>query len=713
MSTERAARLLQSICWPGTQLEAAVQNLSRKGKLISGKSNVVGHHSSQEKSVNERLYSTANILDVHVEQVRCNYDQLSIMLKRVSPALIRLEFDEDEFFLAICGTSSKHLHLLSPSLRVVKIPVREVIEQLVYEEAKPIRQRINTLFNNSGILLARREKAIRALLDENLASFYIDTCWILRQPTHKSVWDQLRHKGLLFRFITMLGCRGVQLCFFVMSWWLIGRAILGGYIDGGWLVAWILLVVTQVPISLITARLQGGISVEMGALLKRRLMASALHIAPGEVRHMGVGQVLSRVYDAESIEAGALQAGFRVILGILELFFAALVLFWGGGGLPYIVGLCFFSVTAVYFGRNLYFSRRDWTAQRITMTHSLVEKMIGHRTRLAQEKPEQWHRDEDGELSEYLQRSAAMDSQVVYLVTLLPRTWLLLGILGLIPAFVSGSGDNAALAVILGGVLLGYRAVGNSMSGFTAGLNALVAWERIRDIFKLETVNANGQSTKGQSVGLEAGAVPKDQPLCFLRDLSFVYSKKNKPVLNGCNLSIFPSDRVLLQGASGSGKSTLASILVGLKKPTDGLLLLNGYDSSSIGWGGVKKFVASAPQFHENHVMGDSFLFNLLMGGAWPPDKDSLLKAYKICDELGLSPLLEKMPAGMLQTVGEMGWRLSHGEKSRLFIARSLLQDSELVVLDESFAALDPESLNLAMECVRKYSKTLVVIAHP
>jgi ABC-type multidrug transport system fused ATPase/permease subunit len=63
--------------------------------------------------------------------------------------------------------------------------------------------------------------------------------------------------------------------------------------------------------------------------------------------------------------------------------------------------------------------------------------------------------------------------------------------------------------------------------------------------------------------------------------------------------------------------------------------------------------------------------------------------------------------------VGESGWRLSHGERSRLFIARALLQRAEVVILDESFAALDPETLEKALRCVLKRAPTLLVIAHP
>jgi ATP-binding cassette subfamily B protein len=71
------------------------------------------------------------------------------------------------------------------------------------------------------------------------------------------------------------------------------------------------------------------------------------------------------------------------------------------------------------------------------------------------------------------------------------------------------------------------------------------------------------------------------------------------------------------------------------------------------------------------------------------------------------------MPVGLQQMVGETGWQLSHGEKSRLFIARALLQNADLVVLDESFAALDPQTLGRALRAVLARARTLLVIAHP
>ncbi len=101
------------------------------------------------------------------------------------------------------------------------------------------------------------------------------------------------------------------------------------------------------------------------------------------------------------------------------------------------------------------------------------------------------------------------------------------------------------------------------------------------------------------------------------------------------------------------------------------------------------------------------------MGRAETPTENDFEEAEAICRELGLGDLLDRMPSGILQMVGEGGWQLSHGERSRVFMARALLQRSDLVILDESFGALDPESLQVAMECALNRAETLMVIAHP
>ena len=197
------------------------------------------------------------------------------------------------------------------------------------------------------------------------------------------------------------------------------------------------------------------------------------------------------------------------------------------------------------------------------------------------------------------------------------------------------------------------------------------------------------------------------------RDLNFRYRPLGRPVLQDCSLQIYPGDRLLLEGPSGGGKSTLAAVLTGLRAAESGSLLLWGFDRQLLGGEEWRKRVVMAPQFQENYVFSETFAFNLLMGRRWPPTPEDLEEAESICQELGLGELLQRMPSGFQQTLGESGWQLSHGERSRLFIARTLLQKADLMVLDESFGALDPENLERALQCVLRRASTLLVIAHP
>jgi ATP-binding cassette subfamily B protein len=141
-------------------------------------------------------------------------------------------------------------------------------------------------------------------------------------------------------------------------------------------------------------------------------------------------------------------------------------------------------------------------------------------------------------------------------------------------------------------------------------------------------------------------------------------------------------------------------------------LLLDGLDRATLGeeW---RRLSTAAPQFHENYILTGTLAFNLLMGRRWPASDADLATAEALCRELGLGELLERMPSGLMQIVGETGWQLSHGERSRVYLARALLQEAELVVLDESFASLDPDTLDRCLRCALARAGTLVVIAHP
>ena len=99
------------------------------------------------------------------------------------------------------------------------------------------------------------------------------------------------------------------------------------------------------------------------------------------------------------------------------------------------------------------------------------------------------------------------------------------------------------------------------------------------------------------------------------------------------------------------------------------------------------------------------------MGRRWPPERADLDEVTTVCQELGLGPLLERMPAGLGQTVGETGWRLSQGERARLCLARALLADHDVLILDEPLGALDPQTARRVLDVVSRRARTLVVIS--
>src|SRR6516165_8002666 len=139
----------------------------------------------------------------------------------------------------------------------------------------------------------------------------------------------------------------------------------------------------------------------------------------------------------------------------------------------------------------------------------------------------------------------------------------------------------------------------------------------------------------------------------------------------------------------------------------------DGLDRDTLGAESWRRRVVIAPQFHDNHVLMGTLAFNVLLGRDWPQQQADIEEAEAICRALELGPLLERMPAGLQQVVGETGWQLSHGEKSRLYTARALLQSADILVFDESFAALDPQTLRHTLNLVLERAPTVFVIAHP
>jgi ATP-binding cassette subfamily B protein len=591
-----------------------------------------------------------------------------------------------------------HALVLAPDLSVRRVDVGTLRDTLSAEAEAPFAAEIDRILSDCSVPESCRSRARAALLRERLGAKRIGVARQLRVRPGSSFLGQLRSAGVAARLARLAVAHAFEYVLWIAAWWIVGSAALNGHIDWGWLSCWILTLATIVPLRIFANWSQGVAGIGLGGLLKQRLLAGVLELSPEAIRRQGAGQLLGRAMEAEMVESLALIGGLASAVAALELLLAAAVLALGSGGTLHVLLLAAWVMASGVAAWRYVRQRAKWTTCRLDMTHDLVERMNGHRTRLAQSRPERWHDGEDQALDDYLAASAALDRRGALLSALVPRGWLIAGLCGL------GISSAPGFAVGLGGVLLAHQALQRLMAGAAQLSGAAIAWKRVRTLFEAAAMT----TPEPASV-----AAPSGQTILEAHDLSFRYPDRAEPSLRAATLRIERGDWLLLEGSSGSGKSTLAALLAGSRRPESGLLLAGGLDRATLGATGWRKRVATAPQYHENHIFTGSLAFNLLMGRQWPPTAKDMAEAAAVCRELGLGGLLERMPAGLEQIVGDTGWQLSQGERSRVFLARALLQNPELVVLDETFAALDPVNLRQCLECALRRAETLLVVAHP
>ena len=190
-------------------------------------------------------------------------------------------------------------------------------------------------------------------------------------------------------------------------------------------------------------------------------------------------------------------------------------------------------------------------------------------------------------------------------------------------------------------------------------------------------------------------------------DVTFSFDR-GAPVLDHVSFRVAPGEVLAVVGPSGSGKSTIADLLLRLFDPEKGAVRLDGHDLRSLGLADLRRHVALVEQV--------PFLFHASIAEnlryARPEATDEAVRSA--AEAAGLRDLLARLPEGYATVVGERGAALSAGERQRIAIARALLQDPAVLVLDEPTAALDPETerqVRAGYEALMR-GRTTIVISH-
>lgn len=241
--------------------------------------------------------------------------------------------------------------------------------------------------------------------------------------------------------------------------------------------------------------------------------------------------------------------------------------------------------------------------------------------------------------------------------------------------------------------------------------------DRIEEVFEAEelrdsadtALSTDGKETRKDSadtVFFEDTKEAQKNSAVEYSDVSFGYTGKN--VLNHISFSMKQGEMTALVGPSGSGKSTIASLLARFWDIKEGMIKLNGKAIKNISLGRLMDQISMV--FQRVYLFKDTIYNNIAMGR---PDatREEVVEAAK---KARCYDLIRSLPEGFDTVIGEGGASLSGGEKQRISIARCILKDSPIVILDEATASVDADNERAIQEAISELckNKTLLVIAH-
>ena len=205
----------------------------------------------------------------------------------------------------------------------------------------------------------------------------------------------------------------------------------------------------------------------------------------------------------------------------------------------------------------------------------------------------------------------------------------------------------------------------------------------------------------------ESDPLPIIEKSVEFENVSFAYPD-GRPVLNDVSLSLPLGELVAIVGPTGAGKTTLAYLLPGYIRPSAGRIRFDNVDLADAGVNEIRKQVTYV--FQEHMLLSESVRDNLLLANPQATEEQIL----EACRLAGAMEFIEQFPDGLDSVIGKGGDTLSVGQKQRLSIARGLVRETPIIVLDEPTAALDPKTENALVEALRNTAqgRLVVVIAH-
>ncbi|WP_038901817.1 type I secretion system permease/ATPase [Dickeya dadantii] len=277
----------------------------------------------------------------------------------------------------------------------------------------------------------------------------------------------------------------------------------------------------------------------------------------------------------------------------------------------------------------------------------------------------------------------------------------------------------AGIAVIVSGVYLlpdGQLTLGTLFACYLLNSRALMTLGPLSELFtRYQQARLTLEETRHlMELPQERGEQPYPlkresiQGSIEFRDVTFRYPEQKNRALIDINLSIRPGEKVGIIGRTGSGKSSLEKLIVNLYQPTNGNLLIDGIDARQLDIADVRHHIGYVPQ--DIQLFSGTLRDNLICGARYVED-DAMLR---VADIAGVNDFARLHPDGYNLQVGERGMQLSGGQRQAVAIARALLLDPPILVMDEPTSAMDNSSEDRFKQALQTYiaNRTLLLVTH-
>lgn len=290
------------------------------------------------------------------------------------------------------------------------------------------------------------------------------------------------------------------------------------------------------------------------------------------------------------------------------------------------------------------------------------------------------------------------------------------GIIGIVCFRIALGVDLGTFIPVLGTFAMAAFKILPSISKISTRINAIVFHQMsLQEAYKnLKEANEYELEMQKYAWNESYSDVECKETVQFVKELkinniAWKYLNAKENVLENTELTIKKGESVAFIGSSGAGKTTLADIIMGLLKPQEGTVEMDGIDIFSIPhqWAGIIGYVPQSV-----FLIDDTVRRNVAFGLKENEIQDK--KVWEALRQAQLKEFVENLPYGLDTIVGERGVKFSGGQRQRIAIARALYEDPDILVLDEATSALDNETETAVMESIDALqgNKTLIIVAH-